>query len=191
MWLVIYVLVAPYKAFDRLKCTDFLWTGIFLMILRWGVTALNTVYRMYVHGSPALFDPPFGMELQAYRYYEIFWYAPYGVMMLLVIAWIIFHLARAMTQAAELTFRKTLELVALTFFAPWLVSAVGDPILVYTVNARPEFLVPLHIALLTWECFLLSLGFHRMFDLPFWRKCTLLGFAAGVLFVALGALVIR
>ena len=191
MWLTVSVMVAPLNAFDRLKEADYLGMALLLTAIRWTVTPLNTVWRMYAHESPMLFRPLFGMDEKTYRFWEIFWYGPYGVLLTLAIAAVVCQLARRFAPEARPTFRKTFELVALTFFTPWLASVPGDIYLVHAANAAPRFLVPFHLAILTLECFLISLGFHRMYGIPFWRRCTVLGFAAGILFVVLGGVVIR
>ena len=110
---------------------------------------------------------------------------------MLVIVLALYYIARSMSADPELTLSKTFQLTTLTFFTPWLLGIPGDPLLIHIANAHPLYFVPFHIGILTVECFLLSLGFHRMFDIPFWRRSVFLGFTAGVLFVALGAIAIR
>ena len=191
MRLPVSLIFSPLKTFDRLKQADFLGVALVLTAIRWTVTPLNTVWRMYVHDSPMLFRPLFGMDEKTYRFWEIFWYGPYGILMMLVMVYAVFRMARRFDPEARPTFRKTFELVSLTFFTPWLASVPGDIVLVHTVNAAPLFLVPFHLAILTLECFLLSLGVHRMYGIPFWRRGVVLGFAAGMIFVALGGVAMR
>ena len=188
--MVFQVAYSPRRAFDRLKTTDVLALAAALLILRWVVTPLTTVLSMYLHNSPMLFGPPFGMSERTYRFYEIFWYGPYGVFIMLAVILALFTMARRGYKAPDVTLCKTFEIVSLSFFTPWLPSIPGDWILVTTVDARPAFLVPFHLAILAWECALVYIGFRRTFGLSP-RRSAFMAFTAGGIFLALGGLLIR
>ena len=188
--MVFQVAYSPRRAFDRLKSTDALALATALLIIRWMVTPLTTVLSMHLNNSPMLFGPPFGMSPRTYRFYEIFWYGPYGVLIMLAIILALFAMARRCYKASDVTLSKTFEIVSLSFFTPWLPSIPGDWILVATVDARPGFLVPFHLVILAWECALVYIGFRRTLGLgP--KQSAFLAFTAGGIFLALGVLLIR
>jgi len=180
----------PSRAFDRLKEIDALRLAVALLAIRSSVTAAVTVTGMYVHRSPMFHKPPFGIEEQAYRYYELFWYAPYTILTVLTIAFAMFYVGRRFLGAPDLSFRKSFEIVSLSFFVPWLLTVPGDCLLIITVNARPQFLVPFHILILTWECSLIALGFRRIFGLAA-ARCAVLGMIAASIFIVMTGLVVR
>lgn len=189
--MVLQLAYAPGKVFDRLRETDIFRLALFLMAIRWSVTSFTTVLNMYYNASPMFLSPPFGIDPDTYRFYEIFWYGLYGIFMMFVVTLALFLIAKRLYHVHAISFRKTFGLVALCFFTPWVPSVLGDYILVMAVNAHPLYLVPFHVALiLTWECYLVGLGFHRVFDTSLSRGAYL-GFVAGATFVALGALLIR
>lgn len=180
----------PVGVFDRLKETNILKLAIILLVIRFPVTAITTVATMYAHKSPMAITPPFGLDEQSYRYYEIFWYGPYGIVMMLIITLAVFLIARRFYHDPNITFRKTLEIVSLSFFTPWLPSIPGDYLILVTVNAAPVFLIVFHISILVWECCLISLGFRRIFEIPL-ARCAILGLVVGTLFIAMGGLFMR
>lgn len=188
--MILEVALWPSKTFDRLRDTDILALAIVLLGIRWAVAPITTVLGMYLRNSPMLFTPLFGLDEATYRFYEIFWYGPYGALMILIIAAALFIGAKGYYHEAGVTFRKTFQIVSLAFFTPWVPSILGDAFLLAAVNSRPEFLVPFHMSVLTWECVLVAIGFRRVFNVAP-SHCVFLALAAAGLFLGLGAVVIR
>ena len=188
--MVIELAYNPVRAFDRLKETDALRLAVVLLAIRSSVTAATTVTSMYINRSPMFLKPPFGIGERVYRYYELFWYAPYTVLTVLTIALVLFYVGRRLYDNPDFSFRKTFEIVSLAFFTPWLLTVPGDCLLVVTVNAKPQFLVPFHLLILTWECCLITLGFRRIFGIAA-SRCAVLGLIAGTLFIAMAGLLVR
>ena len=188
--MVIELAYNPSRAFDRLKETDALRLAVVLLAIRSSVTAATTVTSMYLHRSPMFLKPPFGIEERVYRYYELFWYAPYTILTVLTIALVLFYVGKRFSDTPDFSFGKTFEIVSLSFFTPWLLTVPGDCLLVVTVNAKPQFLVPFHILILMWECSLIALGFRKIFGIAA-SRCALLGLIAGVLFIAMTGLLVR
>ena len=184
------VVYRPRVAFARLKDTSILQLALLLLLIRFTFTVINTVAAMYYRGSPMLLRPLFGRDERTYRFYEIFWYGPYGLLMILVITFALAYLAKHVYGQSDVTFRKSFEIVSVAFFTPWLPSVPGDWLLLVTVNAHPAFLVPFHLALLAWECLLVAIGFQAVYGLPR-NRSGMLGLVAGALFLGLGALLIR
>lgn len=180
----------PIRAFQALKEADHARLAVVLLVVRWAVSPLTTVLAMYLHDSPMVLDPPFGLDAKSYRFYEIFWYGPYGIVMMLVIAQVLCLNARQLSRDVNISFRRTFAIVCLCFFTPWLVTVPGDYLLVRTVNAAPAFLVPFHLTILAWECVLVAIAFRVVYGLARWR-CAALGLTAAALFIGLGGLVIR
>jgi hypothetical protein len=188
--LVIELAYNPARAFDRLKQTDVLRLAVVLLAVRSSVTAATTVTSMYVNRSPMFLKPPFGIGERVYRYYELFWYAPYTVLTVLAIALVLFYVGRRLSDAPDFSFQKTFEIVSLSFFTPWLLTVPGDCLLVVTVNARPQFLVPFHVLILIWECCLIALGFRRIFGMAA-SRCAVLALIAASLFIVMAGLLVR
>lgn len=188
--MIMQIVYDPVKTFDRLKHTDVLYLAVFLMLIRWSITPITTVVTMYRQYSPMFLTPPFGIDERTYRYYEVFWYGFYGFFMMLVIAYALVLITKHLYHNPEITFRRSFEIVALCFFTPWVPSVPGDYVLLLTVNAHPAFLIPFHISVLTWSCSLIALGFHGIYKTSLFRSL-FIGFVAGGIFMAMGALLIR
>jgi hypothetical protein len=181
---------APRTAFAHLCTRSSLLMAVILLVVRFSVTVATTVTAMYFRASPMLLRPPFGLDEHTYRYYEIFWYGPYGVLTMLLIVMALDLIVKRVYHRPDVTYRKGFEIVSLAFFTPWLVTVPGDAILLWTVNAHPAFLVPFHIAVLAWECLLVYVGFQVVYGL---RRdhAAMLGLVAGAVFLGLGGLLIR
>lgn len=181
---------SPRRAFDRLRGEDVLVLGMLLMLVRWTVTPAVTVVTMYQRRTGMALIAPFGIEEHLYRYYEIMWYGPFGFLMTLCIVGALYLLASRHYRRQDVTVRRTFEIVAVSFFSPWVFTVPGDYALIVTDNAQPVLFVAYHLCIVAWQSVLVGVGFRRLYGLSTWRS-TYLGLASGMLFLGLGGLLIR
>lgn len=192
MWprIVLWSWIGPGRAFAAISRNRLAGQVLPLMLLRWSAAPITTVLNLYYHPAPALLPIPFDIPLQTYRFYEIFWYGPYGLLMVFAIAWVLFVLCRRFSpRDPRISFRRVAGITSLAFFTPWLVLLVVEP-LIASGYGTPRFLVPAHLAILGWEALLAGIGLRTAFNLSR-RQVLILGCTMGIVFVVLGAPVIR
>jgi len=183
------ILFRPASLFSHLRTRDLLLLASLLQLTRWMFLSWVTMTRFAVCNAPALFPIPFGMELQDYRYFEIFAYLPYGLAIILFIAYEIWLHGRK-HASRPMPFLKVWEVVALAYFAPWLPTVLLDHLLLSMNMALPAIVVPLHIAVVAAEAALTAVGLQKVFGIP-GKSAVRLGAWGGVIFLVLAGLAVR
>ncbi|GEM_PF-1051787 len=182
------VLWAPHHAFRQFGRPGVLALCVGLFLARWLVTPLTTVRNLYLYQSPILLPLPLGSDVQAYRFWEQVWYAPYGLAFMLAIVWAVVAFARRLGIGAR--FRDVFELMAVAYFTPWAFSAAADCVIIPAGWIMPYSMVVIHLAALGWSSALLAVGLAERYHLapgPALRLSAL----AGALFLIFGAVVMR
>lgn len=180
----------PSGLYTRLRGYDLFPWAFLLQFFRWESTALTTVVSLYQENSPMLFPVPFGIDPRTYRYFEIFAYGPYGLLMITMISYIVWQRGRSHATISLMTFKKTWTLIGFCFFGPWIPSLLIDSFLVKFGYGGPEVIIPWHIFIVGVESILIIVGLNAVFGIPFKRSLQL-GAGGGVLFLLFAALVIR
>lgn len=189
--LVIAIIFSPREAFGRLSGRPVILFSIGLMVLRYSVATFSTVVNLYYHSVPMVLPPPVAIEPQRYRYYEIFWYGPYGIVMMIVITLVLLKLSRQIARGnKQLSISDMLGITSLAFFTPWLVTSPVDFLMIAGGYGAPQFLIPLHLSILAWESWLVTVGVQTRFGLSKMQSYSL-GLAAAGLFIAMGGPLIR
>ena len=155
---------SPSKAFVALKANDIYVWAVWLLIIRCEVTSLLTVTNMYIHNSPMFFNPPFGIDEDTYRFYEIFWYGPYVALLILVITWSMTFVSKKIFRVHCVSFRKVFQIYTLSVFVPWLITIPGDYIAVVIFNAEPAYFIPFHLTIQAWTSVLIVTGFRVIYN---------------------------
>ena len=148
-----------------------------------------TMPHFYLRNPPVLFPVPFGIEQQAYRFFEIFAYFPYGLAIIGAITYVTWRYGKPYA-AYSMSLSKVWQVIAIAYFIPWLPTLVLDNILLSFDLAIPPVIVPLHIAVVGLEVSLAAIGLQRVFGLSSlvaWK----LGIVGGVIFLALAGIAVR
>ncbi|MBF0186875.1 MAG: hypothetical protein HQL50_03015 [Magnetococcales bacterium] len=160
-----------------------------LQLFRWLFTSATTVVHLYVHETPMLLPPLFGMDERLYRYYEIFLYAPYGFLIILTISWHLAHRVHSLT-GQPFTFLLAWQMVGISYFLPWLPTLPIDNLLIQNDLASPFILIPWHILILGVESALLVIGLQTLTGLN--RKAAVqLAAECAFIFLAMAGALIR
>jgi hypothetical protein len=186
--LAVGVLWSPQRAYGRIGEPGALGLCVLLFLGRWLVTPLTTVRNLLTFQSPVLLPLPFGGDVATYRYWEQFWYAPYGIAAMLAIIAAVTHQARR--QALPARFGDVFRLVAVAYFAPWTFTAAADCVIIPAGWLMPYAMAGLHVAALGWSTLLLAAGLAERYALAPLAALRLAGLAAGV-FAVFGAAVMR
>ncbi|MBF0613926.1 MAG: hypothetical protein G8237_01965 [Magnetococcales bacterium] len=187
---IFFVLFRPEGLFTRLRAYDLLPWAIFLQVVRWQSTALTTMVTLYHEKSPMLLPVPFGIDPDSYRFFEIFAYGPYGLLMITIMAYVIWVHGAPHATITPLTMRKAWTLLGFCFFGPWLPSLCVDSFLIMLGFGGPEVIIPWHVTIVAAESFFTAAGLRTIHGLPTQRALAL-GGVTGALFLVLAGSVIR
>ncbi|MBF0453470.1 MAG: hypothetical protein HQL72_01480 [Magnetococcales bacterium] len=188
--LLCFMFLRPSGLYTRLRAFDMLPLAVFLQVFRWESTALTTVVSLYQENSPMLLPVPFGIDPQSYRFFEIFAYGPYGLVIISTLSYFIWQYGRSHAVISIMTYRRTWTLVGFCFFGPWIPSLLIDSFLVKLGWGSPEVIIPWHITIVVIESILTVVGLNAVFGIPLKRSIHL-GAGAGLLFLLLAGAVIR
>lgn len=144
MDMAVRVLWAPRSVFERLDGPGAFGIGAILFLVRWLVTPLTTVRNLYRYDSPVLLPLPLGDEVSVYRFWEQFWYVPYGLLFMLAIVWGLVISAGQM--GIPVRFRSVFQVVAVAYFAPWTFTATADCVIIPAGWLMPYSMVAIHMA---------------------------------------------
>ncbi|MBF0447184.1 MAG: hypothetical protein HQL67_03185 [Magnetococcales bacterium] len=188
--LICFMFLRPSGLYSRLRGYDLFPWAFFLQLFRWESTALTTVVSLYLDNSPMLLPVPFGIDPQAYRFAEIFFYGPYGLLIITILAYVIWVHGRDHATIDSMSLKKSWALVGFCFFGPWIPSLLIDSFLVYFGWGGPAVIIPWHIMIVVIESILTIVGLNAVFGIPF-KRSLVLGIAVGLLFLILAGAVIR
>lgn len=188
---VLHLPFRPVQSFIQLRTMDILALAVMIQVARWFISSFVTMSNLYFMRPAMLFPTPFGIEQQAYRFFEIFAYGPYGLVIITAIAYYLWTRGRDLARDKHpMTFRKTWEIVGVAYFTPWTPTIILDNILVGMGWGGPALMIPWHTAVVFVEMWLTAIGLRVVFGLPK-AKANFLGVAGGFIFLFLAALVIR
>ncbi|MBI5166060.1 MAG: hypothetical protein HY985_19440, partial [Magnetospirillum sp.] len=145
--------VHPAAFFDRVAAGRFLAIAVALQVLRWLLHAAVTAAHFAAVAPPALFPVPFGIDLVVYRSWQAVAFFPFGLCIVALVAWTSWRLGRR-HATRPMSPAKTLEVVCLAWFAPWLPTLALDNLLLSSGWAIPLVVVPLHSAVVAGEAWL-------------------------------------
>lgn len=183
------ILFHPAQTFPLLLERNLFNCALRLQFIRWFVTAGSTMVSLYITDSSMLFPTPLGIPEKEYRFFEIFAYGPYGILLMFTLAYLVWVHGREHAPK-PMTFRKTFEVVGIAFFAPWLPSIPLDNVLVLMGWGGPPVMITWHTAIVAIEGWLVYTGLRVVFDMP--RAVAIrLGWVAGMGFMILAGLLIR
>ncbi|MBF0622207.1 MAG: hypothetical protein HQL54_09815 [Magnetococcales bacterium] len=168
---------------------DFLLVAVLLQVFRWMSTSFITVSNLYLQNTPMLQAPPFGLSAREYRFYEIFGYGPYGLVIVTCLGIWFFMLVNYRSKQ-KVSFKTCLTVVGFSCFTPWLPALVIDNILIANNMAGPEVIVPWHISIILLENWLLYQAAHVVFGVPK-RQALFMIVVSMALFLELAAALIR
>jgi hypothetical protein len=188
--LICFMFLRPSGLYARLRGHDLFVWALVLQFFRWETTALTTLIALYQENSPMLLPVPFGIDPKSYRYFEIYAYGPYGLLIISLMAAAIWWYGKSYAVTLPMTLKRTWTLLGFCFFGPWLPSLLIDSFLVRQGLGGPEIIIPWHISIVALETLLLVVGLNTVFGIPFKRSIRL-GVGGGALFLFLAGAVIR
>ncbi|MEO5353662.1 MAG: hypothetical protein H7835_10705 [Magnetococcus sp. XQGC-1] len=188
--IVLFLLLQPSSLFTRMRGYDLFRLAFVLQFFRWQSTALTTMVTLYQERSPMLLPVPFGIDPERYRFFEIFAYGPYGLLIMTGIAYLLWVHGEPYATIKPMTLRKTWELIGLCFFAPWFPSLLIDAFLVKLGWGGPAVIIPWHVAILAVEVLLTGVGLNAVFGIA-WPRAVGLAALSGAAFLVFAGILIR
>jgi hypothetical protein len=108
--------INPKKAFSLLKEESGFSVGFFLNTLKW-VLCEFYVYYLFKTNQVFFIEPWLNIPTDQYRYYELFFYIPYGILAWIFTAGVVQTLATVLGSKG--TFTSTLNIVGIMIFTPF------------------------------------------------------------------------
>jgi hypothetical protein len=108
--------INPRKAFSLLKQERTFSVGFFLNTLKW-VLCEFYVYYLFKTNQILFIEPWLNIPADQYRYYELFFYIPYGILAWVFTAGLVQTLASVF--GGKETFTSTLNIVGIMIFTPF------------------------------------------------------------------------
>ncbi|MBF0427309.1 MAG: hypothetical protein HQL94_00165 [Magnetococcales bacterium] len=187
--LLFFILFQPEGLFTRMRAFDLFRWALVLQFIRWESTALTTMVTLYREQSSMLLPVPFAIDPNTYRFFEIFLYGPYGLLMITAMAYIIHVHGAPFATTVPLTMRKAWTLLGFCFFGPWLPSLCVDSFLIMLGFGGPEFIIPWHVTIVAAESLFTAAGLRSIFGLPRPRALALGALSGGMFLIFAGSVI--
>jgi hypothetical protein len=156
--------IAPRKAFSLLQEENTFAVGFFLNSLKW-VLCEFYVYYLFTTNQVLFTEPWLNIPVERYRFYELFFYIPYGILAWIITAGVVQTLSTAF--GGKGTFTGTLNAVGMMIFTPFvfidsidalfIILNAGDWNIVFNSITRSLYVM--------WSGILLVFGLHIIHDL--------------------------
>ncbi|MBF0158129.1 MAG: cyclic nucleotide-binding domain-containing protein [Magnetococcales bacterium] len=184
------LLFHPTEVFTWARGQSLLAWSICLQMFRWWATSITTMVNLHVSDTPMLLPVPMSFTPFIYRYFEIFAYGPYGLLIISTIALFLWRYGRAYATVKSMTFAKSWEMVGLAFFTPWLPTLLIDNLLIQYGIGGPEIMVPWHIVVVVVESWLVYVGLRAVFGIA-QKQAWRLALGGCAVFLVMAGLLIR
>lgn len=119
--------INPKKAFSLLNEERNFSVGFFLNLLKWIICEFY-VYYLFKTNQVFFIEPWLNIPIDRYRYYELFFYIPYGILVWIFTAGVVQTLATAFGGRG--TFTNTLNIVGIMIFTPFVFIDTADALFV-------------------------------------------------------------
>jgi hypothetical protein len=160
--------IHPFKAFELLQKEKNFVTGFFLVSLKWGLCEFY-VYYLYISNQVIFIQPWLNIPAEVFRYYELFYYIPFGILMWIVAAGIIQTLSLAL--GGKGTFTSTLNMVGIMVFTPFVFIDSIDTLFIFLNNGQWSIIFNsfTRTIFVLWSAILLSIGLYVIHKLSVYK----------------------
>ena len=182
-------IVNPKKAFSNLKYESTFGVGFFLNTLKW-VLCEFYVYYLYITDQVLFIPPWLNIPADSYRYFELFFYIPYGILAWIFTAGVVQTLAKALGGRDDFT--GVLNIVGVMIFTPFvfidtidalfMVINAGDWNIIFNSITRTIYVV--------WSGVLLVYGLNIILELKL-KRSVLIAFLVIPLSIIVNLIFIR
>jgi len=162
----------PRETFRLLGQEQSIKVGVILIAMKW---ILCEFYVLYLyHTDQVLFAPPFlNIPAEDFRFYELFYYIPFGFVLWILIAGLAQTLARAL--GGKGSFENCLNIMGIVVFTPFVFIDSADVLFMianqgdwaFTFNTFTRTLYVL------WSTVLLAVGLNVIHRLPLARSAAI------------------
>jgi len=160
--------IHPFKAFTLLQEEKTFFTGFFLMLLKWTLCEFY-VYYLFISNQVLFLEPWLNIPADVFRYYELFYYIPFGVLMWIVIAGIAQTLSLAL--GGKGSFTSTLNIIGIMVFTPFVFVDSIDTTFMILNNGQWSmvFNTITRTIFVLWSAILLSIGLYVIHKLSWYK----------------------
>jgi hypothetical protein len=154
----------PHDVFKALGKEDSIRVGFILIAMKW-ILCEFYVYYLY-HTDQVLFAPPWlNIPAEDFRFYELFYYIPFGFVLWILIAGLAQTLARAL--GGKGSFENCLNIMGIVVFTPFVFIDSADVIFMIMNQGDWSFVFNTFTRMLyvMWSTVLLAIGLnviHRL-----------------------------
>lgn len=179
----------PYDAYRLLSNESRIHVGFILTALKW-VLCEFYVYYLY-HTNQVLFAEPWlNIPVESFRFYELFYYMPYGFVLWILIAGLAQTLSRAFGGRG--TFENCLNIMGIVVFTPFVFIDSVDALYIILNQGNWSFIFNTITRSLyvIWSTMLLSIGLivtHKLSS----AKATFIGVLCSLFSVLVNLIFIR
>ena len=181
--------VNPKKAFSELKNETTIGVGFFLNTLKWVLCEIY-VYYLFITDQILFIPPWLNIPAENYRYFELFFYIPYGILAWIFTAGVVQTLAKALGGRDDFT--GSLNIVGVMIFTPFvfidtidalfMVINAGDWNIIFNSITRTIYVI--------WSGVLLVYGLNIIHELKS-KKSVLIAFLAIPLTIIVNLIFVR
>jgi hypothetical protein len=160
--------IHPFKAFKLLQDEKNFVTGFFLISLKWGLCEIY-VYYLYISNQVLFLQPWLNIPADIFRYYELFYYVPFGILMWIVTAGITQTLSLAL--GGKGSFTSTLNIIGIMVFTPFVFIDSIDTLFIFLNNGQWSIIFNsiTRTIFVCWSAILLSTGLYVIHKLSFYK----------------------
>ena len=165
-------LAHPRETFERLGREQTFAVGFVLTALKWGLCEFYVFYLYYT--DQVMFAQPWlNIPVEDYRFYQLFFYVPYGFILWILLSGLVQVLSRA--WGGEGSFESTLNIMGIVVFTPFVfIDSLDVLIIVLNGGNWSPVLNPLTRSLyMVWSAVLLATGIYVIHRIGVLRAATI------------------
>ena len=165
-------LAHPRETFERLGREQTFAVGFVLTALKWGLCEFYVFYLYYT--DQVMFAQPWlNIPVEDYRFYQLFFYVPYGFILWILLSGLVQVLSRA--WGGEGSFESTLNIMGIVVFTPFVfIDSLDVLIIVLNGGNWSPVLNPLTRSLyMVWSAVLLATGVYVIHRIGVFRAATI------------------
>ncbi len=161
-------IIHPFKTFKLLQEEKTFHTGFFLIFLKWTLCEIY-VYYLYTSNQVLFIQPWLNIPAEVFRYYELFYYIPFGILMWILNAGLIQTLS--LVLGGKGSFTNTLNIIGILIFTPFVFIDSIDTAFFVLNNGQwaIEFNTFTRMIYVIWSALLLSIGLYVIHKLSAYK----------------------
>lgn len=179
----------PLQTFQALDGERTFAVGFVLTALKWGLCEFYVFYLYYT--DQVMFAKPWlNIPVEEYRFYQLFYYVPFGLALWILLSGLVQVLSRA--WGGKGPFESSLNIMGIVVFTPFVfIDSLDVLIIIFNGGNWSPVLNPLtRILYMLWSAALLTIGTHVIHRLG-WAKSAVISVVCCMFSVFVNVIFIR